>query len=443
MAGVSAVEGQQMVGCPPCRGSVMQSNKFFSASPHKHFSLLILLAACMAPVTLPAQAQSFSVLYSFNGPPDAKAPDSNLLLDASGNIYGVTYGGGASYGGTAFKLSSSGKETVLYSFLSGYGNRPDSVVQDAEGTLYGTTTYGGSYGQGAVFKLDQKGNETVLYSFRGAAKSFGFDPNGLIRDQQGNLYGTTMFGGLPGGCFGGGCGTIFKLDPAGKETVVYTFKGGTDGGYPSGPIVRDATGNLYGETAYGGDLSCYPPYGCGTVFKLDPAGKETVFHRFTGTGGDGEHPWAGLVGDNMGNLYGATDEGGTGPNCTSAENGCGTIFKVDKTGKETILHSFTGSGADFPPIYAALTLDEKGDIYGTTPNGGSQNCGSGCGAIFMLDPAGKETILHEFGGGAEGANPGAGVTLDSAGNVYGTTSAGGNLSCNMGDGCGTLFKLTR
>ena len=117
----------------------------------------------------------------------------------------------------------------------------------------------------------------------------------------------------------------------------------------------DPAGNLYGETTYGGDLSCYPPYGCGTVFKLDPAGKETVLHSFTGTGGDGEHPWAGLVGDNEGNLYGATVEGGTGPNCTSAENGCGTVFKVDKTGKETVLHSFTGSGADFPP-YTHLWL---------------------------------------------------------------------------------------
>ena len=421
----------------------MHSITFFSASRCKPFSFLLPLVACVAlSMMLPALAQTFRVLYSFNGPPDAQAPHSNLLLDGSGNIYGITFGGGSSYEGTAFKLNSSGKETVLYSFLSGYGNRPDLVIQDAEGTLYGTTTYGGSYGQGAVFKLDQKENETVLYSFRGAAKSDGFDPIGVVRDEQGNLYGTTGLGGEAGGCYGYGCGIVFKLDSAGKETVLYTFKGGADGGYPSGPIVRDAAGNLYGETAYGGDLSCYPPYGCGTVFKLDPAGKETVFHRFTGTGGDGEHPWAGLVADNKGNLYGATVEGGTGPNCTSAENGCGTVFKVDRTGKETVLHSFTGSGADFPPN-ASLALDEKGNIYGTTPNGGSQNCGSGCGAVYMLNPAGKETILHEFVGGTEGATPLGGVTLDSAGNIYGTTALGGDLACNNGAGCGTVFKLTR
>jgi uncharacterized repeat protein (TIGR03803 family) len=393
---------------------------------------------------LPAQAQTFSVLYSFNGPPDGKAPNTTLLLDGSGNIYGTTYGGGTSYDGTAFKLSPAGKETVLYSFLSGYGNRPDSVIQDAAGTLYGTTTYGGSFGQGAVFKVDQKGNETVLYSFSGGDKSFGYNPNALILDQQGNLYGTAMFGGQAGGCFGGGCGIVFQLDPARKQTLLYTFKGGTDGGYPSGPIVRDAAGNLYGETAYGGDLSCYSPYGCGTVFKLDPAGKKTVLHIFTGTGGDGEHPWSGVVRDSAGNLYGATVEGGTGPNCTSAENGCGTIYKVDKTGKETILHSFTGSGADYPPIYAALALDKKGNIYGTTPDSGIQNCGaSGCGAIFMLDPTGKDTILYEFSGGVQGELPGAGVTLDSSGNIYGTTGGGGNLSCNSGSGCGTVFKLIR
>jgi len=424
----------------------MQLDTLFSGSPHKRFRRLTFLAVCIALcMMLSAQAQTFSVLYSFAGPPDGKAPDSTLLLDGSGNIYGVTYGGGASYEGTAFKLSSSGKETVLYSFLSGYGNRPNSVMQDDKGTLYGTTTYGGSYGQGAVFKVDQKGNETVLYNFRGGDKSFGFNPNALIRDEQGNLYGITMFGGQAGGCFGGGCGIVFQLDPTGKQTVLYIFKGGTDGGYPSGPIVRDAAGNLYGETAYGGDLSCLSPRGCGTVFKLDTSGKETVLHSFTGKGGDGAQPWSGLVSDKDGNLYGSTHIGGTGPNCTSDEDGCGTVFKIDKAGKETILHSFTGSGADFPPIYATLAFDEKGNIYGTTPNGGSQNCGSGCGAVFMLDPTGKDTILHEFSGGAEGATPGAGVSVDSAGNIYGTTGVGGDLSCNNFNeaGCGTVFKLTR
>jgi uncharacterized repeat protein (TIGR03803 family) len=423
----------------------MHSNEFFFGSRPRRFSLLILLAVCQAlAVTLPAQAQTFTVLYSFKGPPDGQSPTGGIVRDGSGDLYGVTYGGGVSFGGTAFKFGSSGKETVLYSFLAGYGADPDSaMVRDAKGNLYGTTVYGGAYNQGAVFKIDTRKNETVLYSFHGGVKNFGFVPNGVIRDEQGNLYGSTVIGGLEGGCFGYGCGIVFKLDPAGKETVLYRFKGGQDGGYPSGPMVRDAAGNLYGATGYGGDLSCLPPHGCGTVFKLTPNGKETVLHRFTGTGGDGAQAWSGLVRDQEGNLYGSTVDGGTGPNCTSDENGCGTVYKVDKTGKETILHSFTGNAGDGAPIYAPLAVDAKGNIYGTTPNSGSGNCNSGCGAVFMLDSTGKDTILHAFTGGEDGEGPQTGVVLDVAGNIYGTTASGGDLSCNGGYGCGTIYKLSR
>ena len=423
----------------------MHSNAFFPGSLHKHFSLLILLAACIVlPTMLPAQSRTYTVLYSFKGTPDGESPTGGIVRDRRGNIFGVTYGGGVSFEGTAFELGASGKERALYSFLAGYGAYPDSaIVQDAKGNLYGTTSYGGAYNQGAVFKVDTKRNETVLYSFRGGVQYFGYVPNAVTRDEQGNSYGTTVLGGKGGACFGYGCGIVFKLDSAGKETVLYTFKGGKDGGYPSGPIVRDVAGNLYGETAYGGDLTCFPPNGCGTVFKLTPSGKETVLHRFTGKGGDGAQAWSGLVRDKEGNLYGSTVDGGTGPNCTSDENGCGTVFKVDKTGKETILHSFTGNAGDGAPIYATLAVDAKGNIYGTTPNGGSQNCNSGCGAIFMLEPTGKDTIVHEFTGGVDGADPQTGVIMDSAGNIYGTTASGGDLNCGGGFGCGTIYKLSR
>jgi len=402
---------------------------------------IVLATFLLAPVAV--CAQTFTVLCAFKGSPDGQSP-TGLVRDHAGNLYGVTYGGGVSFEGTAFKLSPSGRETVLYSFLVGYGAFPESSpTLDAKDKLYGTTTYGGSYNQGVVFKINKKGDETVLYSFRGGVQYYGYVPNAVIRDEQGNLYGTTVLGGQTGGCFGVGCGIVFKVDPAGKETVLYKFSGGKDGGYPSGPIVRDAAGNLYGATAYGGDLGCYPPYGCGTVFKLDANGKETVLHSFTGTGGDGAQPWSGLVRDKEGTLYGTTLDGGRGPNCTSMENGCWTVFKIDKTGKETILHSFMGTGGDDPPIYATLALDPKGNIYGTTPNGGSQNCNSGCGAIFMLDPAGNDTILYEFTGGAEGEGPQTGVIVDSVGNVYGTTAGGGDLNCNGSNGCGTVFKLSR
>jgi len=166
--------------------------------------------------------------------------------------------------------------------------------------------------------------------------------------------------------------------------------------------------------------------GPGGIYRIANGQKPELFFK-----SDEQHIRA-LAFDGAGNLLAGSD-------------GTGLVYKIDKTGKETILYSFTGNGADFPPVYAALALDEKGNIYGTTPTGGSENCGFGCGAVWMLDLAGKNNILHEFSGGAEGATPGAGVTLDSVGNIYGTTGAGGDLSCgNFNNaGCGTVFKLTR
>jgi uncharacterized repeat protein (TIGR03803 family) len=304
--------------------------------------LHFILAACVAMwVVGAAQAQTFEVLYSFQGPPDGRAPDSKVILDTSGTLYGVTYGGGTSYEGTAYSLTSSGKEKVLYSFCAGYGNGPNSVIQAADGTLYGTTSYGGSYGEGEVFQVNQKGDETVQYSFSGTSRSAGgVTPTGVIRDEQGTLYGTTTNGGSSSGCFGYGCGMVFKLDPKGNFSLVYTFSGGQDGGYPSGSIVRDAAGNIYGATGYGGDLTCFAPYGCGVVFKINPEGKETVLHTFTGKNGDGAQAWSGVVSDKDNNLYGSNVDGGTGPNCNSDENGCGTVYKIDTSGKR---RSFTAS----------------------------------------------------------------------------------------------------
>jgi len=422
----------------------MCSNDFRPGLPHATFKFLLALAVSILPSAVAiSQAQTLTVLYSFKGSPDGSTP-TGLVRDRAGNLYGVTYGGGVSFGGTAFKLSLSGKESVLYSFLAGYGASPDSEPTLGEkNALYGTTMYGGAYDTGAIFKITKKGDETVLYSFPGEGCCGNTaNPNAMIWDEQGNLYGSTTMGGLAGGCFGAGCGSVFKLDPTGKVTVLYNFTGGKDGFYPSGAIARDSAGNLYGATAYGGDFSCFPD-GCGVVFKVDTAGKETVLHTFTGTGGDGAQPWSGLVRDKEGALYGTTLDGGTGPACTSMENGCGTVFKISRTRKETILHSFTGTGADDPPIYATLVLDTEGNIYGTTPGGGSQNCNSGCGAVFMLDPTGKDTIFYEFTGGTNGFAPETGVILDAEGNIYGTTAGGGDLECDGGNGCGTIFKLTR
>ncbi len=194
---------------------------------------------------------------------------------------------------------------------------------------------------------------SVLYSFKGGAD--GQVPMGsLIRDAAGNLYGTTFTGGVPDR------GTVFKLDSTGNETVLYTFSG-ADGGNPFAGMIRDAAGNLYGTTGNGGVFTCYGiPGGCGTVFKLDPTGTLTVLHSFDGS--DGSGPFAGLVYDNEGNLYGTTAQGGD-LTCDGG-NTCGVVFKLDKKGVLTVLHTFTG-GADGNNPSATLIRDAGGNLYGT------------------------------------------------------------------------------
>ncbi len=187
--------------------------------------------------------------------------------------------------------------------------------------------------------------ESVLYAFTGSPD--GQAPmGGLILDAAGNLYGTTQNGGTSAACaenYGGTCGTIFKLAPDGTETTLYSFQGGADGALPQSVLVRDLAGNLYGTTLMGGTGVCYQGgsgYGCGTVFRLDPAGQETILHTFSLTTSDGALPYAGLRRDKAGNLYGTTTYGGisTDPVGTcNAYGGCGTVFKIDPAGNETVL----------------------------------------------------------------------------------------------------------
>lgn len=277
----------------------------------------------------------------------------------------------------------------------------------------------------------------TLYSFPGGAG--GSNPTaGLTPDGAGNFYGTTLFGGLGTS----GWGVIFKMDAQGHVTVLYSFTGGTDGAYPVGGLVRDAAGNLYGAASFGGDLSCNPPNGCGVVFKLDPAGNESVLHNFTGVP-DGEGPNA-VTRDAAGNLYGTTFNGGTTENnCLPA--GCGTVFKIDAAGNESVLYAFTGStDGSFP--YAGVTRDPAGNLYGTTQFGGiltGKPCGPfGCGLVFKIDTSNHESVLHAFAG-TDGKTPQGTLVRDAAGNLYGTTWTGGNKSypaCVQG-GCGLVFKL--
>jgi uncharacterized repeat protein (TIGR03803 family) len=338
--------------------------------------------------------RSFSVLYKFKGGLDGAAPFlGNMIVDAKGDLYGVTQvggGGGCVFGGppgcgTVFKMTGT-KETVLHSFTGPDGAEPTGyLVTDSAGNIYGTTISGGAHGNGAVFKLDTSGTETALYSFCpkiGCADGSG-PYGGLITDANGNLYGTTWGGGA-----GAGYGTVFKVTKDGKETVLYSFcsmTGCADGSSPIAGLIMDASGNLYGTTYFGGTGVCPQTgnNGCGTVFKLDTNGTETVLHSFCSktSCSDGLFPSAGLLRDAKGNLYGTTTYGGTG-NCPDSNGGCGTVFKVDPSGNETVLHSFTGIAPDGLDPEDSLVMDANGSLYGTTAGGGKFDRG----VVFKLTP---------------------------------------------------------
>src|SRR5579863_2660879 len=315
--------------------------------------------------------------------------------------------------------------SVLYSFTDGAdGGVPTTgVILDSAGNLYGTTSEGG------LGRFDCPFGCGTVFKLDTAGNETVLHSFGETRtDGQTPFYGYLFrdgAGNLYGTTYAGGAdgnGTIFRVSPTGKETVV-SFSGGANGGFPYAGLIPDAAGNAYGTTD-GRGTGCLP-YGCGTVFKVNRAGKVTVLHSFT-DGPDGAYPSAGLVRDSAGNLYGTTESGGT--------NGGGTVFEVDDAGQETVLYTFCSqpSCADGEGPTAGLVLDSAGNVYGTTLEGGADFAGT----VFKLDLAtGQETVLYSFTGGADGALPWAGLVRDSAGNLYGTTVEGGF------EDWGTVFEV--
>jgi len=372
----------------------------------------------VANILVNCAAGTETVLYAFaGGPNDGADPQGALALGSSGTLYGTTYRGGADGLGTVFQLSSAGGETVLYAFAGGASDGADpraGPILDSSGTLYGTTYGGGADGLGTVFQLSSAGGETVLYAFAGGA-SDGADPRGsLIIDSAGNLYGTTSGGGASG------LGTVYEVSPTGAQTVLYSFAGGTtDGEVPLGHLVMGSGGSLYGTTSTGG------AYDLGTVFRISLGGVETVLYSFAGTTmHDGAYPRAGLIIDGSGDLYGTTSAGGT--------YDLGTVFEISSSGTETVLHSFAGGTSDGSDPNGSLLLGSSASLYGTTSTGGAYDLGT----VFKLSPDGTEVLLHSFAGGTtDGSSPKGGLIVDSAGNLYGTTSAGG-----VNDD-GTVFEL--
>ena len=395
---------------------------------------VILIVIVILTASPPAQAQTFTVLYKFSGGLDGAEPTADLVLDATGNFYGVAEIGGSFNYGSMFQMSAADKVSVLHSFLGGEGLYPvGGLTRDAAGNLYGTTTDGGTpegggciHGCGAVFKRDITGKLSVLHAFTGGAD--GGLPNAtLIQDAAGNLYGTTAEGGITSCFVGLGCGVIFKVDTTGKQTVLYSFTEGLDGDNPVG-LVRDGAGNLYTTSYRGGTFDQ------GVVLKLDTTGKLTVLYSFTG-GSDSGDPGGPLVRDTAGNLYGTT--GGEFDN----QRDFGSVFKLDTAGNLTVLHLFVGGFEGQYPN--SVVLDAKGNVYGVALGGGTgTGCYYGsCGTVFKVDTAGNLTVLHSFTG-ADGELPNS-LIMDGAGNLYGTTLGGGTGSgCTYYHGCGTVFKLT-
>ena len=302
-------------------------------------------------VAVSCSAGTESVLYFFKGgTTDGQDPGGGLIMDGAGNLYGTTAGGGTNGYGTVFTINAAGTESVVYSFKGGTtdGDSPfGQLVMDSAGNLYGTTSGGGANGDGTVFKITAAGTESVLHSFVGGTTDGQQPIAGLVMDSAGNLYGTTSFGGENDD------GTVFKISAGGTASILYSFKGGTtDGKVPDSGVIMDGAGNLYGTTSMGG------ANGDGTVYEISAAGTESILHFFDGYPTDGQLPWAGLIMDSAGNLYGTTTEGG--------DNDDGTVFKVDAAGTESILYSFKGGISDGQGPFSSLIIDGFGNLYGTT-----------------------------------------------------------------------------
>lgn len=376
----------------------------------------------LAAVVIPrAQAQTFKVIHSFTGGSDGGNPLDGFIADSAGNLYGTTNAGGASGYGVVFKITKSGVQSVLYSFVGGTdGEFPEGgLIRDKVGNLYGTTTAGGGVeNSGIVFMVSAAGVEQVLYTFPGGTN--GATPQaGLAIDAEGNLYGTTTAGGANGN------GIVFKLTKKGTqwtETVLYTFGTGTDGAIPVAGVILRGT-SLYGTTSAGG------AYGYGTIFQLTRSGAawtETIVHNFD-DGDDGAVPYGGLIADKLGNLYGAATEGGSG--------GGGTIYELSPaSGSWTFNVIYSNPGWGISGSFRNVALDASGNLYGTTHCDGANDAGT----IYKLTPASGSwtyTSLYVFEGGSDGlysfSNP-----LLEAGHLFGTTKQGG------GDGDGVVWEIT-
>ena len=393
----------------------------------------------------------YKILYNFTGGADGSTPYEGLVLDTTGNLYSTTTAGGASGNGTVFKLTKnsdgSWTESVLYSFAGGTdGATPYAgLTFDASGNLYGTTFYGGAYSAGTVFQLVSNSNgtwtENVLYSFTGGSDGAYPEWCGVTIDATGTLYGMTTEGGSQG------MGVVYKLTPnsGGGWTygLLHTFTGGKDASFPAaGTLTFDTAGNLYGAASDGADNNgnCPNSNDCGSIFELTQSGgnwTEQVIFRFTGdtNGGQSRRPFSLLVFDSTGRLYGTTGGGG---------GWYGTAFKLTLGAKgkwnERVLHVFQGNQDGAYPT-SSVVFDTAGNLYGSTVFGEDENGACCYGQVFKLaahSHGWTKRTPHRFQGPPkDGSNGGAPVVFDSAGNLYGTSWDGGT------SGAGVVFEIMK
>ncbi len=428
------------------------------------FGLAITAGIFILVVTaIAAQAQTFTVLHEFTGGTDGSGPYSTLVMDHSGNLYGIaTYGAHSGCGiypgvgcGTVFKLKHGADGWVFYP-LYGFTGAPDganpvgSLTIAPDGTLYGTTNDGGTEGDctdnwgrigcGTVFHLQPPPNicssflcpwnETVLYRFPGG--NGGNDPwAGVVLDGAGNLYGTAYQGGA------NHWGVAYQVSPSGSgwtESTIHAFAGGDDGGSPTSALVFDESGNLYGTTELGGGCGAGGD-GCGTIFQLTPSGSGWNANILYNFAGEDSTPFGGVIFDPAGNLYGSFLE---------VTNGVFELSPSNGNWNFTQLYSqyFGGLFA----FYSPLARDAAGNLYGTAEVGGDDGCNDpyGCGFVYELTPSAggwTYTQLYAFTGGADGAFPYGGVVVDASGNIYGTAAAGGTNYCTF-QGCGTVWEIS-
>ncbi len=411
----------------------------------------ICAMAFLVAVAFPAllHAQTYSVLHTFVNAAGGQSPRAGLALDSAGNLYGTTMGGGSG-GGTVFKLAGRNGGWILsplhdFNFSTGDGVSPMArPLIASDGTLYGTTQNGASQtceilGCGVVYNVRPASSickvtlcywtESLPWVFV-ATTGQGVNPvyGDLIFDQTGNILGTTVAGGT------NSYGAVYMLTRSGggwTETTLYSFTGGSDGTYPESGLTPDAVGNYYGTTVSGGGTGCQGQ-GCGTVYELSPNGggwTEKVLYRFQ-NGQDGNLPVGGVTVDAAGNLFGTTASGGA--------NGGGTVFELSPSNggwTYTLLYAFPapGTGQYAGPTGKLVLNADK--LYGTTNSGGVY----GFGSVFSLAPSNgtwSYTSLHDFDLD-DGAGPFGSVVFDQAGNLYGTTSFGGN----NGTGSGVIWEI--